>query len=407
MVPKRRVVKSEGAVACAHTAPAVVLPFPGREKPAATESDRMFPVVPSHGERPTHAGPALREWLRVALIVSLGVHAVIFVAFQLRFEDDLERAAGAAAARASDGSTNVLVEIVTTAALPSAPSPTDASETEADAPVPAPPATAQDPEANDAKMEELIPLPEQTELPPPRFAELAPPQDFPREAIEQLVPLPDTTPLEAPKTAVAVGAESTKPSVMPAQNDAKQIALPEEESAPPLKVEAAKAPEAPAATAVIEETPPVPPARQAPPRPKKKQVERKQARSSSPSQAAAPSRAAGANSSGRAGAGGLADAGGRTAISSYQAQVLAHLSRHRVYPPEARSRGATGVVRVHFVLTRDGRVISARLIGGSGERVLDEAGVAMVRRASPFPAFPPGLAQTRMSFAAPIRFDLR
>jgi protein TonB len=65
------------------------------------------------------------------------------------------------------------------------------------------------------------------------------------------------------------------------------------------------------------------------------------------------------------------------------------------------------MARVQFALGRDGRVMSVLLIGGSGERILDEAALDMVRRASPFPSFPTGLAQSRMDFAAPIRFDLR
>jgi protein TonB len=87
--------------------------------------------------------------------------------------------------------------------------------------------------------------------------------------------------------------------------------------------------------------------------------------------------------------------------------VLAHLSRHRVYPLEASSRGITGVATVRFALASDGRVLSSALARTSGAGVLDEAAVAMVRRASPFPPIPPGLGRARMDFAAPIRFDLR
>ena len=94
-------------------------------------------------------------------------------------------------------------------------------------------------------------------------------------------------------------------------------------------------------------------------------------------------------------------------MSSYQAQVLAHLQRFRAYPPEARSRGITGVAMVRFTLGRDGRVFSVSLARGSGANVLDEAVLAMVQRASPFPPFPAGLNRTRMDFAAPVRFDLR
>jgi protein TonB len=159
---------------------------------------------------------------------------------------------------------------------------------------------------------------------------------------------------------------------------------------------------------VIEERPPLPAGR---PSVEQKQLERREQPAKSarsmPSVAASPSPAAAANSNGNAGAGGLAATGGSAAISSYQAQVLAHLSQHRVYPPEARERGITGVARIQFALSRDGRVLSASLIGGSGERLLDTAALDMVRRASPFPPFPEGIAQARIDFAAPIRFDLR
>ena len=51
--------------------------------------------------------------------------------------------------------------------------------------------------------------------------------------------------------------------------------------------------------------------------------------------------------------------------------------------------------------------MSAALGHGSGAAILDEAALSMVRRASPFPPFPPGFGRSRMDFAAPIRFDLR
>ena len=94
-------------------------------------------------------------------------------------------------------------------------------------------------------------------------------------------------------------------------------------------------------------------------------------------------------------------------MSSYQAQVLAHLQRFRTYPEAARSRGITGVATVRFALGRNGQVLSVSLVRGSGASILDEAALAMVRRASPFPPFPAGLSRARMDFAAPMRFDLR
>lgn len=353
MVAKRRIAEYQNEALREPVAPAVVLPFRPRSgdsssaaSPESVRAVRPLDSAPVVGERPTLAPSALREWLRAALLVSLAVHGFVYLAFQLRFEDDLERAAGAAASLSSNGSTTVLVEIVTTAVLPSAPSPADASEAEAAKPIPTPPSAME------------------AEAPP-----------------------------------------ELESALMQGVEEEPRLALPEEEIAPPLKTEIASAPEAPVAK-LVEEPPPMPLARQAPPKPEQPH-QQEPARPSSPSQAASPTQAAGANSAGRAGAGGVADAGGRTEVSSYQARVLAHLARHRVYPPEARSRGITGVARVQFALARDGRVVSARLVDGSGERVLDEAAVAMVQRASPFPPFPAAITQAQMNFAAPIRFHLR
>jgi protein TonB len=306
-----------------------------------------MPQMPAPGERPTFLTPALREWLRAALIVSVAVHALVYLAFELRFEVDLERAAGAAAALSSEGTVTIPIEIVVEAALPTAPAPTNAID-------------AKEPgqERQLAKVEEVLP-------PPPEPA----------------------------------------PVVLPTREQAARPRLPEEQSAPLRPVRTAEAPEAPPASTIFEQ--PLRPMREQVREEQKREPEKRQTARSSPSAAASPSRAAAANSTGSIGAGGTADTGGRAAISSYQAQVLAHLSRHRVYPPEARDSGTTGIARVQFALGRDGRVLSVSLVGGSGERILDEAALDMVRRASPFPSFPTGLAQSRMDFAAPIRFDLR
>jgi protein TonB len=352
MVPKRRVVPREEALP--RTFPAVVLPFPVRvaeAAPADAEGASLAPT-PVAAERPTLLSSKVREWLRVTLIVSVAIHVIVFVAFQLRFHDDLERAAGAAASLSSQGTVTIPVDVVVEAMLPSAPSPTNA--------------TAED--AKPEMIDELLPA-------PPDPAPVVMPNEL---AKVELPPPPEPAPL-----------------ALPVPEQAEKLALPEEQTASTRPVEAAPVPRAPAAVKVEQASVP-----------EKREQSKKTARSA-PSSAASPSRAAASDSNGSSGAGGHADTGGNAATSSYQAQVLAHLSRHRVYPPEARERGATGVARVQFALGRDGRVLSASLIGGSGERVLDSAALDMVRRASPFPPFPAGVTQARMDFAAPIRFDLR
>jgi protein TonB len=315
------------------------------------------------GERPTLAPFALRDWLKVALIASIAVHAIVYLVFQLRFEGDVERARGAAAALLSDGTITIPVEVVAESMLPSAPAPSNASSADASEPVPVPP------QIDIEKIKELIP-------PPPEPARVL----FPQAAIEMPEP------------------HEPAPAVLPTREETARLALPEEESAPPLPAETAETPKVPASTMVFEATAPMPVPREP--------IKQKSAPSTA-SKAASPSRSAASNSTGSSGAGGAADAGGRAAISSYFARVQAHLLRHRVYPPEARASGITGVASVVFSLGRDGSVLSASLARGSGHAVLDQAAVAMVRRAAPFPPIPAEIAVSRLEMGAPVRFDLR
>ena len=94
-------------------------------------------------------------------------------------------------------------------------------------------------------------------------------------------------------------------------------------------------------------------------------------------------------------------------LASYRQIVAAHLQRFKQYPPGAKAAGQQGVARVSFTLGRGGNVVSSGLGGSSGHAALDAETVAMVRRAQPFPAFPPELKQGSMSFSAPVAFHIR
>ena len=91
------------------------------------------------------------------------------------------------------------------------------------------------------------------------------------------------------------------------------------------------------------------------------------------------------------------------ADTNYRGLVAAHLSRHKQFPAAARDRGAQGSPSVAFSLDGAGRVTAARLARGSGIAELDQEVVAMVRRASPFPAPPSGRPT---SFTVPVNFRL-
>jgi periplasmic protein TonB len=90
--------------------------------------------------------------------------------------------------------------------------------------------------------------------------------------------------------------------------------------------------------------------------------------------------------------------------ANYPGRVHAHLARYKQYPAGARSAGAQGTAAVAFSLDGGGRVTSVRLARSSGNPAIDQEVVAMVRRASPFPAPPEGKGQ---NFNVSVPFVLR
>lgn len=91
-------------------------------------------------------------------------------------------------------------------------------------------------------------------------------------------------------------------------------------------------------------------------------------------------------------------------VSTWKARLAAHLERRKKYPSAARARGETGTAYVSFSIDAAGRVVSASLARTSGFDTLDRAALAMVERASPVPAPPPGANRT---ITAPVRFVRR
>jgi protein TonB len=90
--------------------------------------------------------------------------------------------------------------------------------------------------------------------------------------------------------------------------------------------------------------------------------------------------------------------------AKWQAQLMAHLERLKRYPPGARRRREEGVAQVRFTIDDRGNVRSAQLVRSSGHDELDQAVLALVQRASPVPAPPPGAPR---EIVAPVRFDVR
>jgi periplasmic protein TonB len=90
--------------------------------------------------------------------------------------------------------------------------------------------------------------------------------------------------------------------------------------------------------------------------------------------------------------------------ANYAGMVSAHLNRHQQYLAAARSPGVQGVVSVSFSIDGDGQVTSVQLAKRSGNPAIDQAAVATVHRASPFPRPDDGRGR---HFTVRVRFVLR
>lgn len=127
------------------------------------------------------------------------------------------------------------------------------------------------------------------------------------------------------------------------------------------------------------------------------------AASSAPSGSSAPS-------SGKKGTASAAPFGIPNGVEKSQVQYAGLLQawflKYKRYPHPARSRRQQGVVHVWFRVDTSGNVLEKRIETGSGYRLLDEATLELLDRASPLPPPPDKLHATDLTFTVPISYSL-
>lgn len=234
----------------------------------------------------------------------------------------------------------------------------------------------------------------------------------PAAVMIELAPLavaPEAPPQEiepGPEMAEAQPEPQPEPVVEPPPVEPPPVVEPQPVAQPEPEIKIPELPTLPDAAAVLAPPPP-------PPKPRPKVVERKPPpkrvverrkpinqdkppaeRTSAPTAQAQAAPTAAAPSQGASSAPSVSPA-------SWRGTLLAHLNRYKRFPGGA----SLGTVQVAFSIDRSGRVLSARLVSGSGDAALDEEAVAMVRRASPVPAPPTGLGGGTIALAVPVKFS--
>ena len=91
---------------------------------------------------------------------------------------------------------------------------------------------------------------------------------------------------------------------------------------------------------------------------------------------------------------------------SYLDRLAAAIERERDYPQHSRRQGHQGRVVLQIVIAASGKLLSARVLTGSGQETLDQAALGMVQRAR-LPPLTPGLGAESATFTIPIVFAMR
>lgn len=92
----------------------------------------------------------------------------------------------------------------------------------------------------------------------------------------------------------------------------------------------------------------------------------------------------------------------------WESLLHTHLAKFKRYPRAALRYRATGISHVSMVLDAQGQVIDAAIVTTSGNRILDNEALDIVKRAAPLPAPPPHALNSdgQVQVVAPISFYL-
>lgn len=225
----------------------------------------------------------------------------------------------------------------------------------------------------------------------------------PAAVMIELAPLaaPEVPPNEAPPAPELSEAVPEPEEPPPVDLKPMKIELVEPELPPPVKIELAEV--------TLPEPEPPPPVELKPPPPKPRLVEKPKPPQEKKPQSAAAAPQATPDIAPRAAAPihGATPEQHSTALPTWKGLLLRHLERHKRYPGEAQRSRHEGITYVRFTMSRDGRVVAARIERASGHASLDQEGLELLQRAQPLPPLPPDQSGETLEIVVPIQFFLK
>jgi protein TonB len=91
----------------------------------------------------------------------------------------------------------------------------------------------------------------------------------------------------------------------------------------------------------------------------------------------------------------------------YEASIRLLIDKHKEYPYQARRQDQEGTVEISFVLSRQGQLMEEPVLGKKTRyRLLNNAALEAVKKAVPYPPFPPEFPEEKMAFLIILAFSL-
>ncbi|EAI6907759.1 energy transducer TonB [Campylobacter coli] len=96
-------------------------------------------------------------------------------------------------------------------------------------------------------------------------------------------------------------------------------------------------------------------------------------------------------------------------VKSYQALLMAHLTKFKKYPQEAIVQKQEGVVRIRVSIDESGNVLSKELKKSCPYAALNDEALSLFKRASPLPKPPKEILKNgdKISFVMPIDYNIK
>ncbi len=96
-------------------------------------------------------------------------------------------------------------------------------------------------------------------------------------------------------------------------------------------------------------------------------------------------------------------------VKSYQALLMAHLTKFKKYPQEAIMQKQEGVVRIRVSIDESGNVLSKELKKSCPYAALNDEALSLFKRASPLPKPPKEMLKNgdKISFVMPINYNIK